>query len=187
MMKRRLSIGLGILAVAAAVPFVSGTPVFANLQKAGTELVNKILQPEVKLVLSAEKKVTTTNANGEPEISWEVVEDNVTVRPGDVLRYTLVSENAGDKPASELKINQPIPNQTAYVLDSARANGATLTYSIDGGQTYSAQPMLEVTQPDGTVKMEPAPADAYTHVQWDYSESLKPMASVQAVYEVAVQ
>lgn len=56
MMKRRLSIGLGILAVAAAVPFVSGTPVFANLQKAGTELVNKILQPEVKLVLSAEKK-----------------------------------------------------------------------------------------------------------------------------------
>ena len=93
----------------------------------------------------------------------------------------------GINPLRSSKINQPIPNQTAYILDSARANGATLTYSIDGGQTYSAQPMLEVTQPDGTVKMEPAPADAYTHVQWDYSESLKPMASVQAVYEVAVQ
>ena len=103
MMKRRLSIGLGVLAIAVAVPFVSGTPVFANLQKAGAELVQKILQPEVKLVLSAEKKVIATNAAGEPEISWEAVEDNVTVRPGDVLRYTLLSENAGDKPASELK------------------------------------------------------------------------------------
>lgn len=186
-MKRRLSIGLGVLAVAVAVPFASSTPVLANLQKAGEALVQQILQPKVKLVLSAEKQIITMNAEGEQEITWEALEGNVTVRPGDVLRYTLLSENAGDKPASELKISQPIPNQTAYVLDSARANGAKLTYSIDGGQTYSEQPMVEVTQPDGTVAMEPAPAEAYTHVQWDYSESLQPMASVQAVYEVAVQ
>lgn len=83
-------------------------------------------------------------------------------------------------------VAQHIP-KTAYVLESVRANGAQLTYSIDGGQTYSEQSMIEVTQPDGTIKMEPAPAEAYTHVQWDYSESLKPMASGQAVYEVAVQ
>ena len=187
-MKRRLSIGLGVLAVAIAVPFASsGTPVFANLQKAGEALVKKVFQPEVKMVLSAEKQVVTTNSEGKEVITWEAVEGDITVRPGDVLRYTLLSENAGDKPAAELKINQPVPNQTAYILDSARANGAELTYSIDGGKTYSAQPMVEVTQPDGTVKMEPAPAEAYTHVQWDYSQSLKPMASVQAVYEVAVK
>lgn len=186
-MKRRLSIGLGVLAVAVAIPFASSTPVLANLQKAGEALVQQILQPKVKMVLSAEKQIVTTDAEGEQKISWEAVEGNVTVRPGDVLRYTLLSENAGDKSAAELTINQPIPNKTAFVLDSARANGAKLTYSIDGGQSYSEKPMVEVTQPDGTVKMEPAPAEAYTHVQWDYSESLKPMASVQAVYEVAVQ
>ncbi len=186
-MKRRLSIGLGVLAVAVAVPFASGTPVLANLQKAGEALVKQILQPDVKLALSAEKQVVTTNPEGKKVVTWEALEGDVTVQPGDVLRYTLLSENAGDKPAAELKINQPVPNQTAYVLDSARANGAELTYSIDGGKTYSAQPMVEVTQPDGTVVMEPAPAEAYTHVQWDYSESLKPMAAVQAVYEVAVQ
>lgn len=186
-MKHRLSIGLGVVAVAVAIPFASGTPVFANLQKAGEALVQAILQPQVKLVLSVEKQVVTTNAEGEPDIAWATLEGEATVRPGDVLRYTLVSENAGDKPASELKINQPIPHQTTFVLDSARTNGAKLTYSIDGGQTYSETPMLEVTQPDGTVAMEPAPAEVYTHIQWDYSESLKPMASVQAVYEVAVQ
>ncbi len=186
-MERRLSIGLGVLAIAVAIPFASGAPVFANLHKAGAELVRKIFQPQVELVLSAEKQVISKNAEGEQEITWETLEGDVTVRPGDVLRYTLLSKNAGDKSASELKITQPIPQQTVYILDSARANGAQLAYSIDGGQTYAKQPMVEVTQPDGTVAMEPAPAEAYTHVQWDYSESLKPMASVQAVYEVAIQ
>lgn len=186
-MKRRLSIGLGVLAVAVAIPFASGTPVLANLQKAGEALVKQILKPEVKMVLSAEKQLVSTDSEGKQVITWEALEGDVTVRPGDVLRYSVLSENAGDKPAAELTINQPIPNQTTYVLDSARANGAELAYSIDGGKTFSEKPMVEVTQPDGTVKMEPAPAEAYTHVQWDYSESLKPMASVQAVYDVAVQ
>ncbi|WP_366524996.1 hypothetical protein [Acaryochloris sp. IP29b_bin.137] len=186
-MKRFLSVGLGVLAVAVGLPFVSGTPVFANLQKAGEALVQRVFQPQVKLVLSAEKQVITPNTEGGQERTWQTLEGDVTVRPGDVLRYTLVSENAGDKPAAELRINQPIPKQTTFVLESARANGAKLSYSIDGGQTYSEKPMIEVTQPDGTVEIEPAPAEAYTHVQWDYRESLQPMASVKAVYEVAVQ
>ena len=55
-MKRRLSIGLGVLAVAIAVPFASSTPVLANLQQAGETLVQNILQPKVKLVLGGEKQ-----------------------------------------------------------------------------------------------------------------------------------
>lgn len=185
-MKRRLSIGLSILAVAVAVPLVGGTPVLANLQQAGETLVKKIFQPQVKLVLSADKQVVITNAKGQPEKTWQALEGEVTVQPGNVLRYTLVSENAGDKAASELKVTQPIPAKTTYILASSQANGAKLTYSIDGGQTFTAKPMVKVTKPDGTVEMQPAPAEAYTHVRWDYSESIQPMASVQAVYQVTV-
>jgi hypothetical protein len=58
-MKRRLSIGLSILAVAAAIPFVSGTPVLANLQQAGSSIVKNILAPQVKLNLGAEKQVVS--------------------------------------------------------------------------------------------------------------------------------
>ncbi|WP_299408360.1 hypothetical protein [Acaryochloris sp. IP29b_bin.148] len=186
-MKRRLSLGLGVLAIAVAVPFVSSTSVLANLQEAGEALVQNILQPQVKLVLGAEKQVITINAEGEEVISWEALEGQVSVQPGDVIRYTLNSENGGDNPANSLVVTQPVPEQTAYLADSARANGAALTYSIDGGETYSAQPMIEETQPDGSVKMVPAPAEMYSHVRWDYSETLQPMAQVQAVYEVTVQ
>jgi uncharacterized repeat protein (TIGR01451 family) len=186
-MKRRLSMGLGILAVAVAVPFTNSTPVLANLQQAGEALVQQILQPQVKLALAAEKQVVTTDAEGKKVISWEALEGKVTVQPGDVIRYTLNSENAGDKPASDLVVTQPIPQRTAFRADSARANGAQLTYSIDAGQTFSAQPLIEETQPDGSVKMVPAPAEMYTHVQWDYSESLQPLATVRATYEVAVK
>ncbi|MGB7413660.1 MAG: hypothetical protein WA902_05585, partial [Thermosynechococcaceae cyanobacterium] len=182
-MKRKLSIGLGILAMAAAIPFATTTPVFANLAQAGETLVQNILQPKVKLVLGAQKQVVSTDAAGKEVMTWEALEGQAEVQPGDVLRYTLSSENAGDKPAEKLVLTQPVPSKTAYIADSAKANGAELTYSIDGGNTFSAQPMVEVTLPDGTVEMQPAPAATYTHVRWDYGTSLKPMASVRAVYE----
>lgn len=185
-MKRRLSIGLGILTIA-AVPVLMGTPVLANLQSAGEAIVQNILQPKVKLNLAAQKQVVTTDAEGEEQITWQALEGEVTVQPGDVLRYSLVSENAGDKPASNLVVTQPVPEQTTFVLESARANGAELTFSIDGGETFVAKPTVEVTLPDGTVEQQPAPAEAYTHVRWDYSETLKPMAEVKAAYEVAVK
>ncbi|MCM1983680.1 DUF11 domain-containing protein [Lyngbya confervoides] len=186
-MKRKLALGLGILAAAAAVPVMTSTPVFAELAKAGEAIVQNIVQPKVKLVLSAQKKVIMTDAQGKEMVAWEDLKGAATVEPGDVLRYVLSSENAGDKPAESLVLTQPVPNQTQYVIGSAKANGAQLSYSIDGGSSFSAQPMVEVTLPDGTVEMQPAPAEMYSHVRWDYSESLEPMASVRAVFEVAVK
>jgi hypothetical protein len=161
-MKRRLSIGLGILAIAAAIPFASSTPVLANLQEAGASIVKNIMQPKMKLVLGAEKKVVTVDAEGKSVTSWKAIEGLVTVQPGDVL-------------------------QTTYVLGSALANGAQLTYSIDGGKTFVAKPTIKVKLADGSVVEKPAPAEMYTHTRWDYSESVQPAASVRSVYEVAVK
>lgn len=185
-MKRRLSIGLSILAVAAAIPFVSGTPVLAELQQAGSSLVQNILAPKVKLNLSAEKKIASVDAQGKQQVTWKAI-DNTAVQPGDILRYTLVSENAGDKAAKNLTLTQPIPAQTLFVLESAKANGALLTYSIDGGKTFVEKPMVTVKLANGQEAQRPAPASAYTHIRWDYSDSLAPLASVRAAYEVAVK
>jgi uncharacterized repeat protein (TIGR01451 family) len=185
-MKRRLSIGLGILAIAVAIPFVSGTPVLAELQQAGSSIVKNILAPKVKLNLGAEKKVISVDAQGKQQISWKAL-DGSAVQPGDVLRYTLVSENAGDKSAKDLKLTQPIPAQTLYTLDSAKANGAKLTYSIDGGKTFVEKPLVTVKLANGQEVQKPAPASSYTHIRWDYSNSLAPLATVRAAYEVAVK
>ncbi len=184
-MKRRLTIGLSILAVAAAIPFASGTPVLAQLQQAGTAMVKNILAPKVKLNLGVEKQVASVDAQGKSKVTWTALEG--AVHPGDVLRYTLLSENAGDKPAKELKLTQPIPAQTLYQLDSAKANSAKLTFSIDGGKTFVEKPMVTVKLADGKEELRPAPAAAYTHIRWDYSDSLAPLASVHAAYQVAVR
>jgi uncharacterized repeat protein (TIGR01451 family) len=186
-MNRKLTIGLTTLALAIAIPVAASTPVFATLQQASESIVQSILQPKVKLVLGAEKQVISTDANGKAVTTWQALEGSAEVIPGDVIRYTLASENAGDKEAKNLTLTQPVPAQTEYVLSSARENGAELTFSIDGGKTFTAQPTVEVKQADGTLKIEPAPAALYTHVRWDYSDSLQPLASVQAVYEVAVK
>ena len=186
-MKRNLTLGLGALALAIALPFAAETPVLANLQDAGEALVQTILQPKVQLNLKAAKQMIELDANDEEKITWLDMGDKASVVPGDVLRYELTSENAGEKPATNLVVTQPVPAQTTYVLESAKANGAELTFSIDGGETFVAEPLVEVTLPDGAVELQPAPAEAYTHIRWDYSESLEPLAAVKAVYEVSIK
>jgi uncharacterized repeat protein (TIGR01451 family) len=183
---KRFSIGLSVLALAALVPFATNTPVLANLQQAGEAIVKSVLQPKVQLALGAEKQVKSVDAKGAEQIAWQPLKGSVTVHPGDVIRYTLTGENAGEKPAANLVLTQPVPAQTVYQLKSARANGAKLTFSIDGGKVFSAQPMVKVKLADGKEELQPAPASAYTHVRWDYSESLAPMAAVRASYDVAV-
>jgi uncharacterized repeat protein (TIGR01451 family) len=186
-MKRQLLLGLSLLGFATAVPALGSTPVLANLQQAGTSIVQNILQPKVKLNLGAEKKVVTTDAKGQKLVSWQPLEGSVTVQPGDILRYTVASQNAGDKPAKNLVVTQPVPQQTSYVLESARANGAVLTFSIDSGKTFVERPMVTVKLADGQEELRPAPASAYTHARWDYHNSLAPMSTVKATYEVAVK
>jgi uncharacterized repeat protein (TIGR01451 family) len=183
---KRFSIALSALALAALVPLATNTPVLANLQQAGEAMVKSVLQPKVQLALGAEKQVKVVDAKGKTQIAWQTLKGQVTVHPGDVVRYTLTGENAGDKPASNLVLTQPVPAQTVYKLKSARANDAKLAFSIDGGKVFSAQPMVKVKLADGKEELQPAPASAYTHVRWDYSQSLAPMAAVRASYEVAV-
>jgi uncharacterized repeat protein (TIGR01451 family) len=186
-MKKSLSIGLSLFAAAAIVPVVSNTPVLANLQQAGTAIVKNILQPKVQLEMSAAKKVVVTNAEGKAEVKWQALKGQVTVQPGDVLRYTVASKNAGDKAAKNLVVTQPIPARTTYVLKSANPDGAKLTFSIDGGKNFVEKPMVKVKLEDGKEAMRPAPAAAYTHARWSYGDSIAPLASVKAAYEVAVK
>lgn len=187
-MRRVLGLGLATLAAIAAVPMVMETPVLARLQDAGETLVQQIRRPEVKLVLQADKQVQTVDEQGKPKVIWQSLEGEATVNPGDTLRYTIATQNEGEMDAKDLVITQPIPAQMQYVLKSAVGNDeAAITYSIDGGQSYVATPMVKVTLPDGTVKEEPAPAEAYTHIRWSFADSLAPAIAVNVHYDVEVK
>ncbi|MFG6099471.1 hypothetical protein SPB21_29780 [Leptothoe sp. ISB3NOV94-8A] len=186
--KKRLFLGLSALALVGTVPFAMNQPVLAQLQDVTDAIVQAVLRPEVKLTLSAAKQVVELNSNGQETISWEALEGKVTVQPNDVLRYTVDGSNSGDVEAKGLSITQPIPAQTVYELSSAEVDGnAEIIYSIDGGESFVAEPMVEVTLPDGTVEEQPAPADMYTHVQWNFSDDLASAQAVKAFYNVKVQ
>ena len=187
-MKRKFLFGFSVAAMVAVAPLAVSTPVFANLQSAGEAIVKQLRQADVKLVMSAEKQVSIVDENGASQLVWEALEGDAVVQPGDLLRYVVASNNAGELPAKNLVVTQPISAEMTYVLDSAKGNeAATATYSIDGGETFEAEPMVEVTLPDGTVEMQPAPAEAYTHVKWNFSQELGADEAVNVSHEVTVK
>jgi len=182
---------LTAIAVIAAAPFVSGMPVVANLQTAKTTIAQNVQrQAPVKMSLGAEKQILQKDAQGKQQVSWQLLQGKVTVQPGDVIRYTLKGENNSDRPVTNLVFSQPIPQGTVYILNSASVAqnaGAKITYSIDSGKTFAANPTIKVKLANGKVETRPAPAEAYTNIRWNFGSSISPEAKMTATYQVKVQ
>lgn len=181
---------LGAIAVIAATPFVTQMPVLANLQTGTAIAQNVQRQAPVQMSLAAAKQVMQKDAQGKQQITWQTLQGKVTVQPGDVIRYTVKGENSSNRPVNNLAFTQPIPQGTVYVLNSATVAqnaGARITYSINNGKTFVAKPMVQVKLPDGKVEMRPAPAEAYTHVRWNFGSSVNPKTAMTASYQVKVQ
>jgi uncharacterized repeat protein (TIGR01451 family) len=184
---KRWSLVTGAAIAFIGFPLVSGPAVLANLQQASASFIAAIQGAEVKLQLKADKKIVTINAEGEEVITWKDLGAKAQVFPGDTLRYSVQGENIGDKNAENLVVNQDIPEGTVYVLASAQSDsGTSVTFSIDDGKTFVANPTIKVQQPDGSLIEEPAPAEMYTDLKWDFSETLAPQLGVDASYEVQI-
>lgn len=148
----------------------------------------------------AQRQLTAQRGGGRPEVKVELsgsVEragarlalDRVeNVKPGEVLDWQIVSSNDGTAAASDYKAVGHIPAGTAFVAGSAAGeNGSTVTYSIDGGKTYSTQPVVEERQADGTTRRVPAPVSMYTEVRYEWSDALAAGGKLTASYKVRVK
>jgi uncharacterized repeat protein (TIGR01451 family) len=109
------------------------------------------------------------------------------VLPGDVIRYELRFTNTTDQPVRNVVFSNPVPKGLQYVPASATAAvpSVAVTYSIDGGLTYSAQPMIEVVE-NGQRKNVPAPPERYTHVRWTVEGSIQSGAQVTAEFRAVL-
>jgi uncharacterized repeat protein (TIGR01451 family) len=167
----RKKLGLApLLAVAILVAF-GGAAAYAQRQLAG--------RPEVKVQLAG-----SVERAGKRLALAEVA----SVQPGEILEWQIVSSNEGTGAARDYKAVGRIPQGTAFVEGSAGAEaGSVVTYSIDGGKTFSAQPIVEEQQPDGTVKRVPAPASMYTEVRYEWSDALAAGGKLTASYRVRVK
>lgn len=135
---------------------------------------------QVKLTTDMFKVVEVQKDNGTSKIEW-VKPDNIV--PGNKVGYRITVNNQGTDPAADIVLNNPVPENTIYVADSARGANSNIEFSVDGGTQY-AKPAQLFIQKDG--KKRPATAKDYTHVRWTLLSPLKAgdKSSVQYVVQV---
>jgi uncharacterized repeat protein (TIGR01451 family) len=113
--------------------------------------------------------------------------DAATVLPGDVVRYRLRFTNVTEAEVRGVVFTNPVPDGLRYVGRSAGADrdDVAVDYSIDGGRTYSARPMV-VEVVGGKRVEKPAPPERYSHVRWTVRGSISPGAAVTAEFRAAL-
>ena len=126
-------------------------------------------QQAIKLNLSQAKRV---GAKLVP------ISNSTSVKPGDVIVYTVTANNVSDRTIKKLNINQKIKSGTVYSSQSATpVPSADLTFSVDGGESFSAKPVLN---------KKPASASTYTNVRWVFA-TVPPNSKSTVSYAVVVR
>ena len=141
-------------------------------------LITAIARPEVKVQLSAAV---------ERDSELIPLEKAAAVKPGEVLDWTIVSENSGNAAAHDYKTVARIPRGTEFIAGSAKADGAKAVYSIDNGKSFSDKPTVEEKQADGTVKRVAAPVAMYTDIRYEWSDPLAEGGKLSASYKLRVK
>lgn len=128
--------------------------------------------------------VTARNQTAAAEAAVGAPRRDDRVRAGDVLRYRLTFTNVGKQRVRGVELKNPLPPQFRFVAGSAQASreDTKVEYSIDGGRTFSPQPMEEVVV-DGRRVQRAAPPEKYTHVRWTVGGWVAPGATVTAEFD----
>jgi uncharacterized repeat protein (TIGR01451 family) len=173
-MYKLLITSISAVGLIATTTFTHQLPLQAQLQNN----LGTATQPAAKrvvLTLKAEKKIVKI-VDDKPKITYQLVSGRV--QPRDILKYTVTARN-GNRPVKNLMLTQPIPKGTTYIKNSATVlRGAELLFSIDGGKTYTARPMID---------KKDAPTSAYTNLRWKFNTLMAANAQVNAAYEVEVK
>jgi uncharacterized repeat protein (TIGR01451 family) len=145
-------------------------------------------QRHFMLANAAKPEVTVKLAGAvERDSKLMPLDKSTVVNPGEILDWTINAENTGNAAALAYKTVGHIPHGTEFVAGSAKADGAKTVFSIDGGKSYSPQPMIEEKQPDGSVKRIPAPSSMYTEVRYEWADPLAQGGKLSASYKVRVK
>jgi uncharacterized repeat protein (TIGR01451 family) len=166
-----------VLASIGTIVPIFATPQFpVNAQLSTEQNCNNPLPPakRVTLTLKADKQVMTDN-----KIGFQPIAGKSSVKPGDIIMYTVIAKNNSNCPLKNLVLKQPIPKGTMYVKDSAmEIAGAELLFSIDRGKTFSAKP---------TIGKELAPATDYNYLRWRFLNKVAANAQVKTTYKLQVK
>lgn len=157
---------------------LSGVVAFA----ATNETVSRALdlaRPDVKV------QVSGTVKRDDKAVSLEKVE---SVKSGEILDWNINSNNEGAGDAKNYRVVGQIPAGTVFVASSAKGeNAPEVSYSIDNGRNFSAQPTVSEKQADGSMKEVAAPVSMYTQIKFTWANPLASQNNVNASYRVRVK
>ena len=107
------------------------------------------------------------------------------VTRGDVVEYRLVFTNITGRPVDNIQFTDPLPEGMHYLQGTAGADreDVDVEFSLDGGTSYSEQPMVEVVV-EGRTELRPASPEVYTNIRWTVHGEVQPDASVTAAFQV---
>jgi uncharacterized repeat protein (TIGR01451 family) len=90
---------------------------------------------------------------------------------GDWVIYTLEVRNTASTIVRSPTVTYPVPAHVSYVADSAVGPAIEVSYSVDGGHHFDVAENLKIQDADG--QLRPAAAADYTHIRWQFKNSLK--------------
>lgn len=151
----------------------------------------------VVLVLAAGMQPAAAQQPEALTVSYEnltLARDSVRVKqgagsvalPNDTLRYLVTFANTQGRELRNVVFTNPVPQGVVLLGGSVSASApAKIEYSIDGGASYSVQPVVTVTENGRQVRRPATPAQ-YTHIRWTVTGGVAPSARVVARYDVRV-
>mgnify|MGYP001812930087 FL=1 len=135
----------------------------------------------VRFSNNAFKQVIKEDASGSK--AFDYVEPGLVI-PGDVLMYEVGFENISDKPITNIVINNPIPNNSAYRQGSATAKDYDVTFSVDG-KDFKAADKLVVKDKQGKTWL--AKPEQYSHIRWVYKNTLQTGEKKTVTYKTVIK
>ncbi|WP_300425619.1 hypothetical protein [Thalassolituus sp.] len=133
----------------------------------------------VSLESASYRIVAVKQDDGSIAEEWQTAE---TIAPGDKIGYRVTYVNTGNEAVSGVTINNPVPESTVYIMNSANGAGTEITYTVDG-KTYGRIQDLNVTE-DGEVR--PARAKDIEGIRWVIPAPVAPESQGYVEFQVRV-
>jgi uncharacterized repeat protein (TIGR01451 family) len=138
----------------------------------------------IELKSTAEVDIIVKNDKGEKEIV-RVAAADTNVAPGDTVIFSTHYQYQGEKPATDVVINNPLPEHMLYLDGTAEGKGTRIEFSVDQGQTFAVAGKLQVKDAEG--KEQPASAADYTHIRWTIEGALQDGAKGSVSFKAKVK
>lgn len=148
----------------------------------GMSLAAQAADEAIKVTSIAEVEIVTTAKDGKKSVKRTPPGKAI---PGTEVIFTNIFENTGNKAASNIVIDNPIPANTLFKAGSATGKDTAITFSADGGKTLGLPEKLFVKGADG--KSRVALPSEYTHIRWTYKGQLAPGKSSEVSFRAIIK